>query len=711
MALTNCTITSASVTVTSGQALGNTPSQVLVITPNTGFVVSAADFSDNTGSLVSGPIQSISLSNSGTAYADNNTVLVTVDLKDSGFTPTANVTATIDIDGEAKLAERLEFTIAGSLTNNVCGSTKVDSNYNASGAEGTTSLLFTKVVAVTNTSTQFLSSEPTVTLHSVGNYADKYIIEASNHVYTNGRLTSVTLKLFWIHPAENVSGHTVIINCPQVNIPTPNNLISQVEIDSTGLDAKGETRRLIINGTIGASYVITVTDGSDNDTYDFTTGLFTSASTNLTGVFDSSGTFFVDIQFPANSSGATYTVSVAGGSSPSTNTVQGGTGNNNPFTASIVQSTPVSLVISASGTGLANTLTNNSLSFDVNRYYLDDNGEPLQPKAFSASITRSGGGNVVIRRQPVFSNEVAFDTAGNNDFTNTLEASNNGSRFNIENLTATGSGTTTLTVSGNLFMILGGTSNVAPNFALDNFINQPPVASAITSAVSIQNNTATNINLTATDPNSDTLTYSIVSQGSKGTATVNSSTGVATYTPAGGLSSGADSFTFKVNDTFEDSNTAQVNVQIQGGGGGGSFAPSYLWTWNDTEDGSTALNIIGNSTYHGVPTISGFTNGATSFTFSYSSWDVSAASNTMPSYVNNLGDIALKYTLRNITDNVVVSGPTVMNMNQAGGASSVNNGVSAVVATTSTTIPVTGGLSSSKSYRLDLLIEYDNLLQ
>jgi len=87
------------------------------------------------------------------------------------------------------------------------------------------------------------------------------------------------------------------------------------------------------------------------------------------------------------------------------------------------------------------------------------------------------------------------------------------------------------------------------------------------------------------------------------------------------------------------------------------------------------------------------------------------SSGTMPSYVDNLGDIALKYTLKNVTDNTTVTGPTVMNMNQALGASSVNNGVSAQVATTTATIPVNGGLNSSKSYRLELIIQYDNLLQ
>ena len=82
MALTNCTINSASVTVNAGQAIGGISNQVLVITPNTGYVVSAADFANNSGSI-SG-ISSITLTNSGTAYDANNTVLVTCDL-DNNF--------------------------------------------------------------------------------------------------------------------------------------------------------------------------------------------------------------------------------------------------------------------------------------------------------------------------------------------------------------------------------------------------------------------------------------------------------------------------------------------------------------------------------------------------------------------------------------------------------------------------------------------------
>ena len=86
MALNNCTIDSSSVVVTPSQALGSgVANQVLTIKPNQGFRVAAADFTNNTGSLVSGPIQSITLSDSGVAYADGNNVLVTVDLKDKFY--------------------------------------------------------------------------------------------------------------------------------------------------------------------------------------------------------------------------------------------------------------------------------------------------------------------------------------------------------------------------------------------------------------------------------------------------------------------------------------------------------------------------------------------------------------------------------------------------------------------------------------------------
>lgn len=68
--------------------------------------------------------------------------------------------------------------------------------------------------------------------------------------------------------------------------------------------------------------------------------------------------------------------------------------------------------------------------------------------------------------------------------------------------------------------------------------------------------------LSSTNPNAASLTFSIVTNGNKGVATItDSATGDYDYDP--GLNeTGNDSFTFKVNDGSVDSNTATVSVTI-----------------------------------------------------------------------------------------------------------------------------------------------------
>ena len=102
MALKNCTITSTSVDVTKNQAVGSLAHQVLVITPDVGYVVAASDFtkqSPPTG------IDTITLSNSGTAYDINNTVLVECDMTNTYNPGNANANLVIDIDGDAVLSQ------------------------------------------------------------------------------------------------------------------------------------------------------------------------------------------------------------------------------------------------------------------------------------------------------------------------------------------------------------------------------------------------------------------------------------------------------------------------------------------------------------------------------------------------------------------------------------------------------------------------------
>lgn len=84
-----------------------------------------------------------------------------------------------------------------------------------------------------------------------------------------------------------------------------------------------------------------------------------------------------------------------------------------------------------------------------------------------------------------------------------------------------------------------------------------PVAS--NASLSLYENLPTQGTLTATNPNNGTLTYTIVSQASHGSAVLTHATsGAFTYTPVSNYS-GSDSFTFKANDGFVDSNTATIS--------------------------------------------------------------------------------------------------------------------------------------------------------
>ena len=66
----------------------------------------------------------------------------------------------------------------------------------------------------------------------------------------------------------------------------------------------------------------------------------------------------------------------------------------------------------------------------------------------------------------------------------------------------------------------------------------------------------------ATDVDSANLTYSIVTNGTKGSVVIsNAATGAYTYTPNANAN-GTDTFTFKANDGTADSNTATITVTI-----------------------------------------------------------------------------------------------------------------------------------------------------
>ncbi|WP_041584612.1 Ig-like domain-containing protein [Syntrophus aciditrophicus] len=88
-------------------------------------------------------------------------------------------------------------------------------------------------------------------------------------------------------------------------------------------------------------------------------------------------------------------------------------------------------------------------------------------------------------------------------------------------------------------------------------VNDAPVANA--QSVSTAEDTAKAITLTGSDPDGDSLTYSVVTSPSHGTLSGTAPDLI--YTPASNYS-GSDSFTFKVNDGTVDSSPATVSITI-----------------------------------------------------------------------------------------------------------------------------------------------------
>jgi VCBS repeat-containing protein len=91
--------------------------------------------------------------------------------------------------------------------------------------------------------------------------------------------------------------------------------------------------------------------------------------------------------------------------------------------------------------------------------------------------------------------------------------------------------------------------------------NRPPTASN-SGSLTTQEDKSGSGTLSATDPDGNRLTFIIVSNGSKGTATItNASMGRFSYVPSPNAN-GTDTFSFKANDGLADSNVATVTVTI-----------------------------------------------------------------------------------------------------------------------------------------------------
>ena len=149
-------------------------------------------------------------------------------------------------------------------------------------------------------------------------------------------------------------------------------------------------------------------------------------------------------------------------------------------------------------------------------------------------------------------------------------------------LAATGTANGVVSVASNMFSDGAGNSNVDGTDANNSVtitrgaaptVNVAPVATAVT--ITTNEDVASSGVLTGTDADQDNLTYVKVLGPTKGTVVIDAATGRYTYTPAKDYN-GADSFTFKVNDSRADSATATVTIVVNPVNDAPIFADPYV---------------------------------------------------------------------------------------------------------------------------------------
>ena len=727
MALTNCTINTQSLTKTGGQAIGS-QNVNLTITPDQFHSVTASDFT--VGTLPTG-VSAITITDTGVPGSFANTLNVLVDLTDTYEMPSANTTLTIDVDGAAVKGEKimqdiflLEKEEAKSSTNGTVATsagsgitlssqTTVGSykERSATGSkqQGTRVLLFTKTF--TASTGYYFPEEPDYRISSsIQDHIALYEVETERTYLDNGSypmpLQVVRFKVYYNVPNYDVIAgdlDTITFLAETAQLFDPGRKITNVTFDSSNISQRGGTKSINVYGNPGAAYTLAFTDAA-------TTAV--AQPTNYANqIIPAKGYNSHSFVIPTSYNGSNYTNKVwniaisAATSNPATTIDYTNIPENVP-NYTITQTAAVTLTFTrTTPSGFTPSSPNAIAVTAMPGYTAEDIGETITNFNWSFYVAKQGGGNVFVRRQP------QYDEADQNasDLSNSVASSNTGYYLSLQKFEALNSGTSQVTINmkGDADF---GTASKTMDLALGNIINTPPIAYT-QSSVNVPSNTATNIALTGTDANGDTLTYSIVSQGTKGTATVNTSTGAAVYTPSNALVSGADSFTYKVNDGFEDSIARAIGVVIASSG---STAPTFnsVWSWNDTEDGNAAA-LIGSSSFQGTPAYTNASNGATSFNATFTSWAMDNTHVGVPSYIDNWGDFAINWYFK-YQGTLLNEG--VANIHQ-GTSSFSQSAQTADVDITSVSVSVPNshnggnGLINGGGYTFEWRVLYDNILQ
>ena len=595
MALTNCSINTASLTKTGGATIGSQNAQ-LIITPNEGYVVSASNFTNNTGNITG--VSNITLSDSSSAGAVGNTVLVSVDLDDSFVMPSANTTLTIDISGAASL---IQYTVSGTFISTVSNATPSSQSnvaYNATGSVNSVATISQLSKTFTASSGHHFEVEPSAVLSATN--PDRYTITKAR-TYTDGRLTAVVFTITYQFSSESESGDTINFFANAVEFITTNLEITNYKISTLPIQLSGGERGFYLYGDVGAQARLTITDSSSN-TYDFGSGTFTSGTATFKDLtiqdFGEGGSYaFENITFPASTGTYTFVFHTnVSGNATTINDQIDGSPNDDSVTFSITQGAARTITVGLIHTDETVDISENFVAILQEGSNKSDDFENSLDISFTIS---SAAGPLRVASQPAVSN-----------FTNTSSSANGGTNINITSVSltlSTDKSTVLAKLTGNIGVV--GNADVFSLLDITNFVKLNTKTTVFSDIVSCVRGGTTVLSLVSEDTDGDSMTHSIVSQpnlGTLGSITLNEAI---SGTPSRRISdvlytntrsaSDADFIEYKANDGFEDSAIGTIRIDLTNSPPSatdqqisckrGSFTPLQVLNVTDLDDSNSNL--------------------------------------------------------------------------------------------------------------------------
>lgn len=364
MALTNCTINSGELSRTAGQAIGSENIR-LTITPNTGYVVSASNFSNNSGSIPG--VIAINISDSGTAGTPNNLVYVDVDLDNSYIMPSANTNITIDIDGNATPTPIGIGGIYNAYVTNGDVTTQTGEEFGATGSYGETIFLFSKTISANEN--YYFETAPVYSI-IVGPISN-YFVTYNDTFDMQGRL--ISREFIFNHKLRNFTDYSNEIEFKGTakQIYTAPIEITAYTLSTAPIPVSGITRTMRIFGSPEASFNLLVVDQDDTDIV------------NLTGqIIGSTGYNDVDITFSSATIDKIFTVTLTGDLASTFDTING-----QPSVITLYQSQDVTIEFTASHTDTSVIFTEviNSKTFPANSNINEADGSIIVNIAITSS--------------------------------------------------------------------------------------------------------------------------------------------------------------------------------------------------------------------------------------------------------------------------------------------------------------------------------------